>query len=91
MSNNIEYIAKVSFMQVDQKRHHWPKILPGSFRDERLIPELRAFGNEKDTPVFQNPPNAFSGGVWTPQMPFQEVFGVANTYSQGIVFGRLEI
>ena len=36
------------------------------------------------TLVFQNPPNAFSGGVWSPERPPQEVFGGPNTYSQGI-------
>ena len=25
------------------------------------------------TPVFQNPPNTLSGGVWTPSIPSQEV------------------
>ena len=34
--------------------------------------------------VFQNPPNTFSGGVWNPKWPSQEVFGGPNIYSAGI-------
>ena len=81
--------AKISFRQVDQKRHHWPKNTTWKFSGWTSYFWTSCLWEWKRHPSLPKSSKCLLRRCLDPQMPFQ--FGVLNTYSQGTVFGRLEI